>query len=120
MSFVNIPCVALKGSTKNQDAVVGVHGHTSQYNPSVTENTYMCEQLIYAVWSKCELNGCKKPYAKTKFKAMYGECGTDKGFRLKMIQNMIHLKSIVKTDQTGLSGNILHQHHQEARDAIVA
>ena len=53
-------------------------------------------------------------------KAMYGECGTDKGFRLKMIQNMIHLKSIVKTDQTGLSGNILHRHHQEARDAIVA
>ena len=39
MSFVNIPCVALKGSKKNQDAVVGVHGHTSQYNPSVAENT---------------------------------------------------------------------------------
>ena len=63
MSFVNIPCVALKGSKKIRMQCLGCMtiDHTSQYNPSVTENTYMCEQLIYAVWSKCELNGCKKP-----------------------------------------------------------
>ena len=42
MSFVNIPCVALKGSKKNQDAVVGVHGHTSKYKPLCDREHILC------------------------------------------------------------------------------
>ena len=83
MSFVNIPCVALKGSKKNQDAVVGVHGHTSQYNPSVTENTYICVNSSF-MQSGQNVNSMdvKSLMQRPNYnKAMYGECGTDKGFR---------------------------------------